>query len=86
LVEQIILVSVIISLLSILIALGKFVSKSSVLNKVVAFDVASIISISVIASISFLLKRFIYIDVAIVYALLSFLGVLVVARYFERGL
>jgi multicomponent Na+:H+ antiporter subunit F len=29
--------------------------------------------------------RGIYLDVAIVYALLSFLGVIVVARYIERG-
>jgi multicomponent Na+:H+ antiporter subunit F len=30
--------------------------------------------------------RHIYLDVALVYALLSFLGVIAVARYLERGL
>ena len=30
--------------------------------------------------------RFIYLDVALVYGLLSFLGVLAVARYLEDGL
>jgi multicomponent Na+:H+ antiporter subunit F len=46
----------------------------------------TIISISVIAAAAFLLGRFIYLDVALIYALMSFLGVVAVARFLERGL
>lgn len=84
--DKIIIIAAVISLLSIFIALIRFIKGPSVLDRVVAFDVISIISISVIAMLAYMLKRFIYIDVALVYGLLSFLGVLVVARYYERGL
>jgi multicomponent Na+:H+ antiporter subunit F len=39
-----------------------------------------------IALYAHLAGRFIYLDVALVYGVLSFLGVLAVARYLERGL
>ena len=43
------------------------------------------IAISLIVLLAHLLGRYIYVDVAIVYGLLSFLGVLAVARYLEKG-
>lgn len=55
-------------------------------DRVVAFDVLTIISISLIGLIAHLTRRGIYLDAAVVYGLLSFLGVIVVARYLERGL
>ncbi len=84
--DRIILVAAIISLLSIFIALIRFIKGPSVLDRVVAFDVISIIAISLIVMFAYWFRKFIYIDVALVYGLLSFLGVLVVARYYERGL
>ncbi|MBI9108094.1 MAG: sodium:proton antiporter [Spirochaetales bacterium] len=84
--DKILFIAAGISLLSIFIALLRFIKGPSVLDRVVAFDVISIIAISVICILAFLLRRFIYVDVALVYGLLSFLGVLVVARYYERGL
>ncbi len=84
--DKILIIAAAISLLSIFIALIRFIKGPSVLDRVVAFDAISIIAISVICILAYLLKRFIYVDVALVYGLLSFLGVLVVARYYERGL
>ena len=84
--DRILMIAAIISLISIFIALIRFMKGPSVLDRVVAFDAISIIAISIIVILAFLFRRYIYIDVALVYGLLSFLGVLVVARYFERGL
>lgn len=84
--DKIVFISVLISLLSVAIALMRFILGPTVLDRVVAFDAASIIAISIIAVLAHLLQRFIYVDVALVYGLLSFLGVLVIARYHERGL
>jgi multicomponent Na+:H+ antiporter subunit F len=86
LVDKILLAAALISLLSIFIALIRFIKGPSVLDRLVAFDAISIIAISIICILAFMLKRFIYVDVALVYGLLSFIGVLVVARYYERGL
>jgi multicomponent Na+:H+ antiporter subunit F len=46
----------------------------------------TIISLSGIVFFTHLLQRGIYIDVALVYGLISFIGVIAAARYTERGL
>lgn len=66
-------------------ALFRFFKGPSTADRVVAFDVLTIVSISGIVLVSLLEGRGIYLDVALVYGLLSFLGVIVVARYLERG-
>jgi multicomponent Na+:H+ antiporter subunit F len=58
----------------------------TVVDRVVAVDMLTIISISMIAIYAHISGRFIYLDVALVYGVLSFLSVLAVARYLERGL
>ncbi|MDD2741999.1 MAG: monovalent cation/H+ antiporter complex subunit F [Rhodocyclaceae bacterium] len=68
-----------------LLALFRFFKGPSAADRVVAFDVLTIVSISGIVLVSLAEGRGIYLDVALVYGLLSFLGVIVVARYLERG-
>ncbi|MCP4125802.1 MAG: cation:proton antiporter [Gammaproteobacteria bacterium] len=68
-----------------LFALFRFIKGPSAADRVVAFDVLTIISITGIVLIALTEGRSIYLDVALVYALLSFLGVIVVARYLEGG-
>ena len=58
----------------------------TIVDRVAAVDMLTVISISVIALYAHVSGRFIYLDVALVYGVLSFLSVLAVARYFERGL
>jgi multicomponent Na+:H+ antiporter subunit F len=72
--------------LALLLALYRFVKGPSTADRVIAFDVMTIIGITGIALVALVEQRGIYLDVALVYALLSFLGVIVVARYLERGL
>lgn len=84
--DKLIFIAVVISLVSVAVSLIRFILGPSVLDRVVAFDAASIISISLIVLIGHIAEKFIYVDVALVYGLLGFLGVLVVARYHERGL
>jgi len=75
-----------IALLALILAAFRFFRGPHAVDRVIAFDVLTIISISLIAVIAFAGKRVIYLDVAIVYGLLSFLGVIIIARYLERGL
>lgn len=72
--------------LALLLALYRFIKGPSTADRVVAFDVLTIVGISGIVLAALAEGRGIYLDVALVYALLSFLGVIVVARYLERGL
>jgi multicomponent Na+:H+ antiporter subunit F len=58
----------------------------TVVDRIVAVDMLTVVSISLIALYAHVADRFIYLDVALVYGVLSFLGVLAIARYLERGL
>ena len=58
----------------------------TVVDRIVAVDMLTVVSISLIALYAHVAGRFIYLDVALVYGVLSFLGVLAIARYLERGL
>ena len=71
--------------LAFLLAMIRFAIGPHAVDRVVAFDVLTILSISAIVVAALVAGRAIYLDVALVYALLSFLGVIVAARYLEGG-
>jgi multicomponent Na+:H+ antiporter subunit F len=58
----------------------------TVVDRVAAVDMLTVVSISLIAIYAHVAGRFLYLDVALVYGVLSFLSVLAVARHIERGL
>ena len=58
----------------------------TVADRTVALDVMTIISMSIMCLAAVFFKRIIYIDTAFVYGLISFIGVITIARYMERGL
>ena len=75
-----------IALAAILLAFVRMIKGPSSADRVVALDVMTIISISLIVFLALILQRSIYIDIALVYGLISFVGVVAIARYLERGL
>jgi multicomponent Na+:H+ antiporter subunit F len=58
----------------------------TVVDRVAAVDMLTVVSVSLIALYAHVAGRSIYLDVALVYGVLSFLAVLAIARYLERGL
>ena len=70
-------------LLAILLATIRFVKGPSVFDRIISIDLMTIASMALIVLISFFMDRVIYLDVAIVYGILSFVGVIILARYIE---
>ncbi len=83
--EVLIYLAAILSALAFLLALFRFIKGPTPADRVVAFDVLTIVAITGIILVALAEGRGIYLDVALVYALLSFLGVIVIARYLEKG-
>lgn len=75
-----------IMVVSMLIAFIRIIIGPDLGDRVVALDAMTIMALSAITFIAHMLGRAIYLDVALVYGLISFLGVVAVARYMERGL
>lgn len=71
---------------AILFGVIRLVVGKTLVDRIVAIDMLTVISLSLIALYAQASGRFVYIDVALVYALLSFLAVLAIARFLERGL
>jgi multicomponent Na+:H+ antiporter subunit F len=85
-IDLIVYIAIGIMSLAMLLGLIRFLIGPTVIDRVIAFDALTITSLVIIGVIAVLSNRMIYLDVAIVYGLLSFLGVIVVAKYIQRGL
>ena len=70
--------------LAILMSIIRLVIGRTVVDRIVAVDMLTVISISLVALYAHLTGRYVYLDVALVYGLLSFLAVLALARFLER--
>lgn len=64
----------------------RFVKGPTAADRTVALDTLTTIAMAMLVLLAFVFKRFIYIDVALVYGVLGFIGVLVIARYLEGAL
>ena len=70
--------------LAILMSIIRLVIGRTVVDRIVAVDMLTVISISLVVLYAHLTGRYVYLDVALVYGLLSFLAVLALARFLER--
>ena len=85
-VEAILTGALFLVLLAMIMAGVRFVMGPTTVDRVIALDVLTVVSLPLMGLIAHLAGRSIYLDVALVYGLLSFVGVLAVARYLDGGL
>lgn len=69
--------------LGMLFALLRLIIGPTIADRVVSLDTFNIIVIGLIVMLSFLFKRSLYLDIAIIYGILAFLETIVFARYLE---
>jgi len=79
---------VIMGILAVSIFLGTYrlLKGPSASDRAVALDALTNITTAILVLIAYISERFIYLDVALVYAILAFVGVVAIARYLEGGL
>ncbi len=85
-VELILYVAGIIMLLALLLAFTRFVFGPTLVDRTISFDVITVGALAVMALLAVFYQREIYLDVNIIYGLLSFIAVLVVGKYIEKSL
>ena len=79
-------ISAFIMLLSMVMAVFRLLAGPTAADRAVALDAMTVIALSFIGWIALVSGRIIYLDVALVYGLISFVGVVALARYVERGM
>jgi multicomponent Na+:H+ antiporter subunit F len=84
--ESILLAAAVLIFLGALLGVLRLLLGPTVVDRVVAVDMLTVMSISIMSLYALVADRVIYLDAALVYGVLSFLAVIAVARYLERGL
>ncbi len=64
----------------------RFIKGPTAGDRTVALDTLTTILVAGLFLLAYLFERIIYVDVALVYAVLGFIGVIVIARYLEGAL
>ena len=84
--ERILIAATILIFLGVAFSVLRLIIGRTVIDRAAAVDTLTVVSISLIALYAHVAGRSIYLDVALVYGVLSFLAVLAIARYLEQGL
>ena len=85
LVETAALVSLTLLTLAILLAFGRLVKGPDPADRIVALDLVSVLMVAYLAVLSVYTGERSFLDVAIAYALIAFLGTVALARFRERS-
>ncbi|MCK4351943.1 cation:proton antiporter [candidate division WOR-3 bacterium] len=72
--------------LGIILCLLRMIKGPTTPDRAVAVDTISTITTALLVFLGFIFKRYIYLDVSLVYAVLTFIGVIAIARYLEKGI
>ena len=73
-------------LVAIFFSILRFLIGPSVSDRVVAFDIMGIMGTSLLVILSLYYQRSLYLDIALVFGLIGFLGTTIFGRYIEKGI
>ncbi len=54
-------------------------------DRAVAVDTLSTSTAALLVLLGFIFQRYVYLDISLVYSILTFIGVIVIARFLEKG-
>ncbi len=67
-------------------SLVRIIKGPTAADRAVAMDIMTNITIVLLVILGLFFDRFVYLDVALVYGILSFVGIIAIARYLEKGM
>jgi len=73
-------------LLASALVLFRFIKGPTLSDRVVAFDIMSIIAVALLLILALFFQRELYLDIALVMGLIGFLGATIFGRYMEKGI
>lgn len=71
---------------AIILCLWRMVKGPTAPDRAVAVDTVSTVTTALLVLLGFIFKRYVYLDVSLVYAVLTFIGSVAIARFLERGI
>jgi multicomponent Na+:H+ antiporter subunit F len=72
--------------MGILLCLLRMLKGPTASDRAVAVDTITTTVVALLVLLGFIFKRYVYLDVSLVYSLLAFVGLVALARFLERGI
>ena len=71
---------------AIVLCLFRLIKGPTAVDRAVALDTVTTVTTALLVILGFVFKRYIYLDVSLVYAVLMFIGSVAIARFLEKGI
>lgn len=84
--ETIIFVFLVVIGIGIFLCLLRMLKGPTASDRAVAVDTITTTVVALLVLLGFIFERYVYLDVALVYSLLAFVGLVAIARFLERGI
>ena len=81
-----VLTSFLVVILSLVLVMIRFLRGPTVPDRIIAFDLMAVILMGIIIIFSIWVNQTVFLEVAIIMALIAFLGTVAYARYLEKGI
>ena len=70
----------------IVLCLFRLIKGPTAADRAMALDTVTTVTTALLVVLGFVFKRYIYLDVSLVYAVLMFIGSIAIARFLEKGI
>lgn len=80
------LIFVIIICAGIILCIVRMAKGPTAADRAIAMDTATTVSVGLLVLLGYMFDRYVYLDVALVYSIISFVGLIAIARYLEKGI
>lgn len=82
----VVFIFIVVICLALVLCLVRLLRGPTASDRAVAVDTACTITTALLVILAFLFDRYVYLDVSLVYAILTFVGIIAIARFLERGI
>ncbi len=84
--ETIFYIFLIIVGIAIILCLLRMLKGPTASDRAIAVDTMTTIVVAFLVLLGFIFKRYVYLDVSLVYSVISFVGLVAIARFLEKGI
>jgi multicomponent Na+:H+ antiporter subunit F len=72
--------------IGIILCVIRMVKGPTAADRAIAVDTATTVTVALLVLLGFVFQRYVYLDVSLVYSIISFVGLIVIARFLEKGI
>lgn len=84
--HPILMVFIVIIGIGIILCIIRMVKGPTAADRAIAMDTATIVTVALLVLLGFVFDRYVYLDVSLVYSIISFVGLIAIARFLEKGI